>query len=138
MLVLASSATDAVCYDRAIVGHIRHAENFVDLNDFFPGQLMLGGRFDVDIGVDQVLAGSRKPTTIKARVVLTHMIRPRVQLLILLRRGPVEAGKENAVQMWGGGFIPRASSQFPWRVVVVRRWSGRFDPSDPSLPPRCS
>ena len=34
-LILASSAADKVCYDRAIVGHIRHAENFVDLNDFF-------------------------------------------------------------------------------------------------------
>ena len=99
---------------------------------------MIGGRFDVDIDADRVLAGARTPTTFKARVVLTHMIRPRTRLLILLKQGPVEPGKDDTVQVWNGGFIPHASAQFPWRVVLVKAGGDGFDTNDPNLPPRCS
>ena len=141
-LVQTSSAPDDVCYDLAIVGRMRDARNFVDLNDLVPPQtprdVLMGGRVDIDIGVDQVLVGVPASSTIRARAVLTHLLKPTARLVILLRRGPVEPGRGNTVQAWNGGFIPRASTEFPWRVVVIRSWSAGFDPADPSLPPRCS
>jgi hypothetical protein len=142
LAALIQRGPDDVCYDLAIVGHIRDARNFVDLNDLVPPQtlrdVMLGGRVDIDIGVDQVLVGVPPSSTLRARAVLTHMFKPTARLVMLLRRGPVEPGKEETVQAWNGGFIPRASTAFPWRLVLVRSWSAGFDPADPSLPPRCS
>ena len=94
----------------------------MDLNDFFrgqPGALMIGGRVDIDIRVDRVLAGAPTPTAIKARAALTHLIKPKARLLILLKQGPVEPGKDNTAQEWSGGFISRASAELPWRVVLV-------------------
>ncbi len=141
-LIQTSSGPDAVCYDLAIVGHIRDARNFVDLNDFVqpqtPRDVMMGGRVDIDIRVDQALVGVPPSSTLRARAVLTHMFKPTARLVMLLRRGPIEPGRENKVQAWNGGFIPRASTAFPWRLVLVRSWSAGFDPADPSLPPRCS
>ncbi|HEY5289762.1 MAG TPA: hypothetical protein VIJ59_06985 [Caulobacteraceae bacterium] len=139
-LIQAPIALDDVCYDRAVVGHIRHGENFVDLNNLVqaPGMLMIGGRWDVDIEVDKVLLSSSAPEAMKARAVLTNLFRPKAKLLILLKNGPVEPGKDNTVQEWGGRFIPRASTERPWRVVFVQQaGSSGFDPSDPSFPPRC-
>jgi tetratricopeptide (TPR) repeat protein len=136
-----SGTADDICYDRAIVGHIRHAENFVGLDHFVqaePRALIMGGRWDIDIGVDQVLAGAPTPATIKARVVLTDLFTPKSTLLILLKQGPVDADKDNTVQEWNGRFIPRASTEIPWRVVLVETWRRGFDPRDPSFPPRCS
>jgi hypothetical protein len=141
-LIQTSSAPDDVCYDLAILGRIRDARNFADLNDLVPPQtlrdVLMGGRVDIDIGVDEVLVGVPTSSTIRARAVLTHSLKPTARLVILLRRGPVEPGRENTVQAWNGGFIPRASSEIPWRLVLVRSWRAGFDPADPSLPPRCS
>lgn len=141
-LAQAPSPADEFCYDRAVVGSIRHADGFVDLNDFYrgggPGAVMLGGRWDVEIRVDRVLAGARTPTTIKARAVLTHMIRPQTRRMFLLRRGPLEAGMDNEMEEWSGGFVPHASTEHPWSVVLIRAPAPRLDPGDPSLPPRCS
>lgn len=52
----------------------------------------------------------------------------------------VESGRENAIQYWGGGlgaFIPAATADHPWRVVIVRSWRGRFRPDDSDFPPQC-
>jgi hypothetical protein len=141
VLVQAPSPAEGICYDLAVVGHIQHADNFVGLDHFVPARpsvLVLGGRSDVDIRVDQVLTGPRVLTAIKARVVLTDMISPRARLLILLARGPVDPDKDDTVQEWNGRFIPRASAAIPWRVVLVEGWRGRFDRGDPSFPRRCS
>jgi len=140
-LTQASNIADGICYDRAVLGRIRHVENFVDLNNFVqahPNLMMVGGRWDVDIDVDKVLAGNSAPAPIKARAVLTDLFSPKTKLLIFLKNGPVEPGKDNTVQEWKGRFIPRASNERPWRVVFVQTASREFDPGNPSFPPRCS
>ena len=137
----ASNAADEVCYDRAVVGHFQHADNFVGLDHFVqaqPGEVMVGGRWDVDIDVDKVFVGDPKPTTMKARVVLTDLFTPGAKLLLLLKKGPVEPDKDNTVREWNGRFIPRPSTARPWSVVFLQMKSGGFDPGDPSIPPRCS
>ena len=135
----ASAGPDDVCYDRAIIGHIRSAENFVGLEHFIqaPTGVEFGGRWDIDIGVDQVLAGASSPAIFSARAVLTALPTPNAQMLLLVKRGPIDLDKDNTVQEWNGRFIPRASTQFPWRVVFVGTKRGRVDPRDPTLPPRC-
>ncbi len=139
-LTQASNTADDICYDLAVVGHFQHTENFVGLDHFVqaqPGVIVVGGRWDVDIDVDKVFAGSPTPATMQARVVLTDLFTPKAKLLILLKNGPVEADKDNTVQEWNGRFIPRASAERPWRVVFLQTKSSGFDPTDPNLPPRC-
>jgi hypothetical protein len=142
VLALASASgaapPEAVCYDRAVLGHLRNARHFVDLNDFYPGQVMLGGRWDVDIAVDQVLDGGPAPSTLRARVVLTHLLRPDARLLLFVKKGPVEPGKDNTIGEWNGGFIPAATAERPWRVVAVHSARGGLHSDDPGLPPRCA
>jgi hypothetical protein len=140
-LVQVGNKPDAVCYDLAIAGHIRHAEDFVGLDKFIRlegDEISFGGRWDVDIDVDKIYAGNFKSVSLKARVVSTTMFSPKARLLILLKNGPVEADKDNTLQEWGGRYIPRPSYERPWSVVFVQSSGMRFDPDDPSLPPRCS
>ncbi len=135
------AVADDICFDRAVVGHIVDAENFVGLDHFVqaaPNSMVLGGRWDIDIGVDQLLAGPKTPSTLKARVVLTDMFSRKVKLLIFLRKGPFEPGRDNTVQGVGWGFVPRASAEIPWRVVLIETWRGQFDAGNPNFLPRCS
>src|SRR6185312_14517286 len=77
-LTQASNIADGICYDRAVLGRIRHVENFVDLNNFVqahPNLMMVGGRWDVD----KVLAGNSAPAPIKARAVLTDLFSPKTK-----------------------------------------------------------
>lgn len=137
----AARAAD-VCYDSAIVGRIVTAKHYADLEQFIAptsaASIMLGGRWDVDIAVDRVLAGARMPATVRARVVLTDLLSPKARLLLLMRKGPVEPGRDNTVQDLGWGFVPAASAAIPWRVVFLKSWRDGVDASDPALPPRCS
>ena len=136
---LASLSSPAVCYDRAVVGYIRHADHAVDLDTFVkPGDVVLGARMDVEIAVETTLAGPSAPRSARARAVLTHPFKPTARLLILLRDGPIDAGRENGVQEWRGGFIPDASREFPWRVVAVYSARDGATIDDPRLPPRCA
>jgi len=140
-LIQTSSGADDVCYDRAVVGYIRHADHFVDLNNFLQpqaGVLMWGGRMDVDIEVEKVLAGPATPKSVKARVVLTDLFSSKTPLMILLKEGPVDPDRDNTVQQWKGRFIPRASREFPWRIVAVETVRSGVALDDPSLPPQCS
>jgi hypothetical protein len=135
----AARISDDICYDLAIVGRIRHYENFVGLDRFLqlgPNELAFGGRFDVDIDVDKVLAGNLPPTGLQARVVLTTEKSPKARMLMLLKYGPVEPDRDNTVRAWDGGYFPRASKDRPWSVLVVRS-ANRVELADPSLPPRC-
>ena len=137
----ANAAGDDVCYDRAVVGHIRHAEHFAGLDQFVevkPNEVILGGRWDVDIDVEKVVAGALTPTPLKARVVLTTLFTRNARLLIFLKDGPLEPDKDNTLQEWNGRLVPRASADHPWRVVLVTKLPNRIDLGEPSFPPRCS
>jgi hypothetical protein len=134
-----SGTTNDVCYDLAVVGRIRNYQNFEGLDRFLqlgPDGFAFGGRFDIDIAVDKVLAGKLPSNGLKARVVLTTEKSPKARLLMLLKYGPVEPEKDNTLRSWNGGYFPRPSNERPWSVLVVR--GEHTDLSDPSLPPRCS
>ncbi|MGH6998415.1 MAG: hypothetical protein ACREEO_09470 [Phenylobacterium sp.] len=78
----ANAASDEVCYDRAVIGRFQYAENFAGLDQFVqaePNEVMLGGRWNVRIAVDKVIAGNSTPTDLNARVVLTTMFRPKAR-----------------------------------------------------------
>jgi|HubBroStandDraft_1064217.scaffolds.fasta_scaffold128038_2 hypothetical protein len=135
---------EAVCYDRAIVGYLVKAEHEADLQDLMPRsktELYIGERWDVTIRVQRSLAGAPHEGTIRARVILTHLIKPSAPLLLLLRNGPLWVGGEDVVMSSqdGRSNVPAATPDYPWRVVYVESWRGhgRFEPGDAAYPPRC-
>jgi hypothetical protein len=133
-------APPTICYDRAIVGRISDYENMIGLAELVkspPNTLMVGERFDVAIDVDYVFLHDSLPETVDGRVILTHRYRDGVELLMLLRHGPIRSDHENEVWSANWGFIPATTKDFPWQVVYVTPWRDHFHADDPDYPPRC-